>query len=64
MLPHLPNIASPKGTDSDDTLNIYRVTFPEPINEIVLEDFCNLIAVPCSMNWKYQTRRILKQKLS
>jgi len=64
LLPHLPYIASPKGTDSDDTLNIYRVTFPEPINEIVLEDFCNLIVVPDSMNWIFKTRRILKQKLS
>ena len=64
MLPHLPYITSPKGTDSDDTLNIYRFTFPEPINEIVLEDFCNLIVVPDSMNWKFKTRRILKQKLS
>ena len=64
MLPQLPYIASPKGTDSDDTLNIYRVTFPEPINEIVLEDFCNFIVVPDSMNWKFRTRRILKQKLS
>lgn len=63
-MPHLPYIASPMGTDSDDTLNIYRVTFPEPINEIVLEDFCNLIVVPDSMNWKFKTRRILKQKLS
>ena len=51
LLPHLPHIASPVGTDSDDTLNTYRVTFPDPINEIVLEDFCNLIVVPDSTNY-------------
>ncbi|MBR1833955.1 MAG: hypothetical protein IJ785_00365 [Bacteroidales bacterium] len=50
-LPHLPHIASPQGADNDDTINTYRIIFSDPINEIVLEDFCNLTVVPDSTNF-------------
>ena len=40
----------------DDTLNMYRITFSQPISKVVLEDYCNLVIVPDTLNFLTTSR--------
>lgn len=40
----------------DDTLNMYRITFSQPIRKVVLEDYCNLVIVPDTLNFLTTSR--------
>lgn len=51
LIPKLPHLSSIKPNGNDDTINMYRITFVSPINEIVLKDFCNLKVVPDTANF-------------
>ncbi len=51
LIPKLPHLSSIKPNGNDDTINMYRITFVSPINEIVLKDFCNLKVVPDTVDF-------------
>ena len=40
----------------DDTLDMYRITFSQPIRKVVLEDYCNLVIVPDTVNYLTTSR--------
>ncbi len=43
-------------TRNDDTVNMYRITFTQPIRKVVLEDYCNLVIVPDTVNYLTTSR--------
>ena len=48
----------------DDTLNKYRITFSQPIRKVVLEDYCNLVIVPDTLNFLTTSRPSKKKTFS
>lgn len=48
--------ASPTASENDDTVNMYRITFTQPIRKVVLEDYCDLIILPDTLNYLTTSR--------
>lgn len=47
----LGDTATTVDSEKDDTVNMYRITFSQPIKKVVLEDYCNLVIVPDTIDF-------------